>query len=129
MTVTIVLSPSGLNIPSFTNYGGVSASSPLIPVGADVAPVTTAVTPSADLSVSIGELAPPLAGGSLDYQVSVTNNGPVADTNVMLQDTLPAGVPYAGAATPQGTVSQADAWSPRAWVRWPSGPPSSSPST
>ena len=106
VTVTIVLATSNAAIPSFINVGGVAATTPMVQPGTDTAAVTTTVTTSSDLSVSIVDGGSPPAGGPLDYTISVTNNGPDDDTNVILSDTLPAGVPYIGASSSQGTFSQ-----------------------
>lgn len=38
--------------------------------------------------------SPAVAGGQLTYTVTVTNNGPIAATNVQVVDTLPAGTTY-----------------------------------
>jgi uncharacterized repeat protein (TIGR01451 family) len=53
------------------------------------------VTPEADLSLTKTDSADPvLAGTSLTYTVTVTNNGPDAATGVVVTDTLPAGVTF-----------------------------------
>ncbi|HEY3760509.1 MAG TPA: tandem-95 repeat protein [Verrucomicrobiae bacterium] len=72
-------------------------------------PVTTTVTPSADLAV--GETAPPtvFATSNLTYTVTVTNFGPSTASGVIVTDTLPAGVIFvsagAGGTTNAGVVS------------------------
>jgi uncharacterized repeat protein (TIGR01451 family) len=55
---------------------------------------------SADLSLSIADAPDPvLAGGTLDYTLTVHNSGPSAATGVVLTQTLPAAVTFS-AATP-----------------------------
>lgn len=49
-----------------------------------------------------------VAGGSFTWTVTVTNRGGAAATNVVLTDTLPAGVAYDGAIASNGTVSQSN---------------------
>ena len=48
---------------------------------------------------------PVLAGNQLTYTFTTTNNGPSADTGVVLSDTLPAGVQYVSSSSSQGTVT------------------------
>ncbi|HEV7889401.1 MAG TPA: hypothetical protein VGP08_02120 [Pyrinomonadaceae bacterium] len=47
-----------------------------------------------------------VAGGGFTYNVSVENRGAVAATNVVLTDTLPAGVSYVGSTASNGTPTQ-----------------------
>jgi uncharacterized repeat protein (TIGR01451 family) len=44
-------------------------------------------------------------GSNVTYTLTVTNNGPVTDTNVQVADSLPAGVTYVSATSSQGTCS------------------------
>lgn len=48
-----------------------------------------------------------VAGGGFTYNVSVTNRGGANATNVVLTDTLPAGVSYVGHTASQGTSGEA----------------------
>ncbi|HEV7893337.1 MAG TPA: hypothetical protein VGP08_22160, partial [Pyrinomonadaceae bacterium] len=48
-----------------------------------------------------------VAGGAFTYNVTVENRGVVNATNVVLTDTLPAGVSYVGSTASNGTPSQA----------------------
>ncbi len=60
----------------------------------------------ADLSVvKSASPNPVVAGNQLTYTFTTTNNGPSADTGVVLSDTLPAGVQYVSSSTSQGTVT------------------------
>jgi uncharacterized repeat protein (TIGR01451 family) len=59
---------------------------------------------SADLSlVQTGSPNPAIAGTTLSYRITATNNGPATATNVQLTDTLPASVTFASVTTTQGT--------------------------
>jgi uncharacterized repeat protein (TIGR01451 family) len=51
--------------------------------------------------------APPSAtvGQGMNYAITVTNNGPISATNVVLTDALPAGVSFVSDNTSQGTCS------------------------
>ena len=48
---------------------------------------------------------PVVAGNQLTYTFTTTNNGPSNDTDVILSDTLPAGVQYVSSSSSQGTVT------------------------
>ncbi|HUQ34248.1 MAG TPA: PQQ-dependent sugar dehydrogenase, partial [Pyrinomonadaceae bacterium] len=59
---------------------------------------------SADLSVvQTGSPNPAIAGTTLSYRITATNNGPATATNVQLTDTLPASVTFASVTTTQGS--------------------------
>ncbi|MDP6716326.1 MAG: hypothetical protein QF368_17130, partial [SAR202 cluster bacterium] len=61
----------------------------------DSATEVTTVTALADLNVSKVENSDPVTPGSnLSYTITVQNGGPSTSTNVMLTDSLPAGVSY-----------------------------------
>ena len=61
---------------------------------------------SADLAVvKTASPNPGQVGVTLAYRIVATNNGPAAATNVMVADTLPAGVTFGSATTTQGTCS------------------------
>ncbi len=58
-----------------------------------------------DLSVTKTDSADPVADtGSFTYTVTATNNGPVDATNVVVVDTLPAGLTFDGAGSTPGCV-------------------------
>ncbi len=71
---------------------------------------TTTVAPppaSADLSISKSGPATANASDPLEYVLTVSNNGPDAATNVVVSDTLPAGVTFvdaSGGQTPAGNT-------------------------
>lgn len=55
----------------------------------------------ADLSITkVGSPDPVTAGSQLDYTITVTNNGPSTATNVVVSDTLPAGVVFLSSSIP-----------------------------
>jgi uncharacterized repeat protein (TIGR01451 family) len=64
------------------------------------------VNPAADLSATTAALPDPVvAGYSLTYTLSIANNGLSSAHNVVLTDTLPAGVSLVSATASQGTTS------------------------
>lgn len=65
--------------------------------------VTTPVAPIADLSVAkTSSPTSVVAGGTVQYPITVTNNGPNTATGVSVVDTLPAGVTFGNVAAPPG---------------------------
>ena len=56
--------------------------------------VTTGVTASADLAITKTGPATVVAGSSVAYSLTVTNNGPSDAANLTVTDTLPAGVTF-----------------------------------
>jgi uncharacterized repeat protein (TIGR01451 family) len=57
--------------------------------------------------VAVVKSGPPsvTAGQSVNYTITVTNNGPIAATGVTVADTIPAGTSYTSATPSQGTCS------------------------
>lgn len=71
---------------------------------------TTVTAESADLAVVLSDDADPVnIGDTLTYAITVTNSGPDTASNVLLGDTLPAGVDYvsndAGCSETSGVVT------------------------
>ncbi len=63
---------------------------------------TDTLTPRADLSVALSDSPDPVApGGTLTYQVQLTNLGPSSSTGMTLVDPLPSGVSFVS-STPGG---------------------------
>jgi len=60
----------------------------------------------ADLSVTKTGPAFVVSGGTISYQVAVTNSGPAAATNVTVSDALPAGETFVSATSSQGSCGQ-----------------------
>jgi len=64
--------------------------------------------PGSDLSVGITAAPEPvMVGGTLNYTLSVTNNGPSSAKNVTVSQLLPASVLYQASSASQGAVSVA----------------------
>jgi uncharacterized repeat protein (TIGR01451 family) len=67
---------------------------------------TTTLTPTADLRLTKTVDVPTSpVGSTLNYTVTVTNNGSDSATNVAVQDLLPAGVTFTSATPSQGTYN------------------------
>jgi len=65
------------------------------------------ITDALATDLTIVKSAPPSAtvGFGLTYSITVTNNGPISATNVVVSDTLPAGTTFTSATTSQGSCS------------------------
>ena len=71
----------------------------------DSASASTLVGPAADLAIAKQGPATAVAGGTITWQVVVTNKGPSIATNVTVADTLPAGLTLVSATPDQGTCA------------------------
>lgn len=89
---------------SFTNTASVETDSFDTDGGNDTSSVDTAVTQSADVSVTKSGPAAVNAGSNVTYTVTVTNGGPSNATNVTLTDVLPAGTTFVSASQNSGPV-------------------------
>ena len=70
--------------------------------------VNTQVAALADLAVTKSSSPTSVnAGGTVQYPITVTNNGPTAATGVSVVDTLPATLTFVSAAAPPGTSCSA----------------------
>lgn len=76
----------------------------------NTANLTTTLTPSVDVAVTKTDTVSGtvIAGNALTYHMDVTNNGPSTANNVVLSDTLPAGVTFVSVSSQQGTASHAN---------------------
>ncbi|HLX71756.1 MAG TPA: SdrD B-like domain-containing protein, partial [Verrucomicrobiae bacterium] len=95
LTLTIAAPASG------TLINTASVSSPISDPNStnDITPpVTTTVTPVADLAVGKSATASVLATSNLTYTISVTNFGPSSASSVVVTDALPAGVTFVSAS-------------------------------
>jgi uncharacterized repeat protein (TIGR01451 family) len=69
---------------------------------------TLRVVSASSIDLAVTKTASPnpgQVGVNLSYRVTVSNNGPASATNVMLTDTLPAGVTFVSANTTQGSCN------------------------
>ncbi|WP_334056460.1 isopeptide-forming domain-containing fimbrial protein [Polaribacter sp. P097] len=71
----------------------------------DVLSVPITVTGGNLITVKTVDNTSPNTGDTVNYTITLTNNGPSAYTNVVFTDNLPSGVTYVGNSASQGTYS------------------------
>jgi uncharacterized repeat protein (TIGR01451 family) len=106
--ITLVVTPTGAAAPQVVNTATVTTTSNDQVTSNNIAPVTTMVGASADLS--LGLVAAPntvMAGQNLTYTLTVINNGPSDADNVTITDTLPDNVTFGSATSTAGTMGSA----------------------
>ena len=98
VTVTIVLMAGSA---SYTNTGTVTSTVPTVVAGDNVsATSTTNVTAITDLAVSVvGPFTPVAIGDTITYQVTISNNGPSAASNVTFTNLLPTNTTFVSASS------------------------------
>ncbi len=112
-TLTIVVKPTGRKPARSVSNTATLGQAEVTDLNQDnnSASVTSAVQSStnANLSVAITDTPDPVAvNQNVTYVVTVTNAGPDAATNVVLTDTLPAGVTVVSSTSSQGGTPTAD---------------------
>ena len=105
--VIAVTVPADTAAGTITNNASVTTST-TDPVAAnDATSEDTAITTSADISVTKVDSADPVnAGTGFSYTVTVDNAGPSDATSVSLTDVLPGGVVFVSATPTQGSCSE-----------------------
>lgn len=108
-TVTVVVTPDvAAKNTTITNTATVEAKQSDPDTGNNTVTQDSAVTVSADLSVTKTDTVDSVAAGvGLTYTLTVTNNGPSQATAVVLTDTLPTNVTFTTALASQGSCSEA----------------------
>ncbi|HEY1663003.1 MAG TPA: tandem-95 repeat protein [Verrucomicrobiae bacterium] len=97
---------------TLTNAASVTSPTPDPNLTNNVSPpVTTTVTPSADLAVGKSGTTTVVAGSNISYTISVTNFGPSVASGVVVTDTLPAGVTFMSASGSGADISGVATWS------------------
>ena len=102
--VTLDRASAGTIVPNVANLGytAFTLNKPFTFIGNEV---DTPVSQLADLAIAkTSSPATQTAGSNVVYQLTATNNGPNAATNVVLTDTLPTGVTFSSASPPAGTT-------------------------
>ena len=109
-TVSITVTPTAAG--TLTNTASVQSPVADPNPANNAATATTTVTtsnpgpPSADLAVTKSGPSSVQVGQNMTYTVRGTNNGPQPATGVTMTDTLPNGVTFVSATTPQGSCSE-----------------------
>ncbi len=97
ITVAVTIN-QGTTIP-LTNLAQVGSDTP-DSTGPNSTSESTAIAAEADLTISKTDSQDPATAGTvLTYTLTITNSGPSNAANVVVTDTLPAGVTYASAST------------------------------
>ena len=109
-TVTVLVGVAGATRGTLTNTATVAATETDSNTANNTATATTTVNGSVDVGIVKTDSSDPVvAGGTLTYTITVTNNGPSTATNVVVSDPLPTGLTFtSGTATNGGTVTNAN---------------------
>ena len=112
-TVTAVSAEGG----SFTNVAFATTSGTVDPIPANNngtatnSQTRTTVTPLADVAVFKTGGTNVIAGGTVNYTITVTNSGPSTASNVVVRDSLPAGATFQSASGTYSSSNNAVTWS------------------
>ncbi|MBP6471403.1 MAG: DUF11 domain-containing protein [Chloroflexi bacterium] len=107
VTVTLAVTVDAAADAPLTNSAGVAAVDTDPDLTNNTAVITTAIK-TADLAITKSDTPDPVtAGEQVTYTIGVTNQGPDGATNVMVVDTLPAGVSFVSAVPGSPTCAEA----------------------
>jgi uncharacterized repeat protein (TIGR01451 family) len=105
LTITVTVD-AGTNGQTIDNTASVTASDQPDNNPADNSDSASFLVQSADLAVTkTVDDAFPNEGGTINYTVVLTNNGPDTATNIDVTDALPTGVTYSSHSTTQGSYA------------------------
>jgi uncharacterized repeat protein (TIGR01451 family)/fimbrial isopeptide formation D2 family protein len=97
-TITVTTTVAASAYPSVTNSATVHSDTPDPVPGNNTATDTVTVPPLVDLSITKTHTGTPAVGGTVSFDLTVTNHGPTADPGpVTVTDPLPAGLSYSSA--------------------------------
>ncbi len=108
-TVTVIVAvPAGSTATTVNNTATVTGNETDPVTTNNTSTTSTTVQRNIDLRVTKADTPDPVVtGNNLTYTMSVTNDGPSTATNVVLSDTLPAGVTFGSVTSTVGTGTQA----------------------
>jgi uncharacterized repeat protein (TIGR01451 family) len=105
VTVTIIVTPTALALPSVVDTATVSSQTVDPDPSNNKVTLTTPVLPIADLAVTVVPAPSPVqVGDNLTYVVTIANNGPYQSDGVTFTDILPSSLTYVLATSSQGTI-------------------------
>lgn len=103
--ITIVVKPNAIG--TITNLADVSANETDPNPANNHASQQTTLKYVADLTISASDVPDPAkVGAKLTYTLTISNAGPKTGTNVVVTDTLPAGVTFVSKQTSQGSCTR-----------------------
>ena len=108
--ITIVVATNGNTPASINDYSYVAGNESDSDPSNNGAVANTTIVPSADLGITSETVTPGqvLAGQVVTFAFQVINNGPSPATNVVLSDTLPAGLIFLSGTAAGGPVTFAN---------------------
>jgi uncharacterized repeat protein (TIGR01451 family)/fimbrial isopeptide formation D2 family protein len=102
LTVTATVAIGGI----YTNTASVSASDQYDPVSGNNSATVSLTSRTADVGVAkVVDNATPSVGATVNYTLTVTNNGPDPATQIVVGDLLPAGLSLVSATPSQGSYT------------------------
>ncbi len=105
-TRTLRIQAQVINASSTVNTASIAHADQFDPNTANNTASTTSTPQAADLSVAKTVNNPtPNVGDTITYTVTLADNGPSNATNVIVQDSLPAGLTFVAAVPTQGTYN------------------------
>lgn len=107
-TITLIVGVNSATRGTITNTASVQATQTDTNTTNNTATQETVINSSVDLVLTkVDSVDPATAGGSLNYTIVVTNNGPSSATNVVVTDTLPTTLAFVSGNSSVGTVTNA----------------------
>lgn len=105
-TVTLLVTVAPTARGTISNTATVTGTETDSNTANNTATATSTANGNIDLSITKTDSADPvIAGNTLTYAITVTNNGPSTATNVVVTDVLPSAITFSSATASQGTVS------------------------
>ncbi|MCG3208918.1 MAG: hypothetical protein FOGNACKC_02531 [Anaerolineae bacterium] len=105
LTLTVSVDPGFVGV--LTNTAALTGTTADPGPAANSATITTSANIPADVQLSkTAQPEPVIVGQPLTYTLLITNTGPVTATNVLVTDTLPAGVNFGSVTASQGSCSE-----------------------
>jgi uncharacterized repeat protein (TIGR01451 family) len=105
-TLTLLVTVAPATRGTISNTATVTGTQTDSNTANNTATTTSTANGNIDLTIAKTDSADPvIAGNTLTYAITVTNNGPSTATNVVVTDALPSAITFSSATASQGTVS------------------------